>query len=83
MASSTSRRAPRCARQFAGQSGLLLVAVDVNRLIAPLKWERSRGGDLFPHLYGMLPVSAAIWIEPMPIGADGQHVWPSRLPLDL
>jgi uncharacterized protein (DUF952 family) len=63
-------------RHFAGQSGLLLVAVDVDRLPVPLKWEPSRGGDLFPHLYGPLPVDAAIWIEPLPIDADGLHIWP-------
>lgn len=63
------------ARHFAGQSGLLLVAVDVDRLRDPLKWEPSRGGDLFPHLYGSLPIDAARWVKPLPFGADG-HVWP-------
>ena len=64
------------AKHFAGQQGLLLVAIDVDRLPDRLKWEPSRGGALFPHLYGPLPVDAAIWIEPLPIGADGQHIWP-------
>ena len=43
-------------KHFAGQTGLLLVAVDGDLL--ELKWEPSRGGDLFPHLYGFLPLSA-------------------------
>lgn len=63
------------ARHFAGQTGLLLIAVDVDRLLDPLKWEPSRGGDLFPHLYGPLPIEAALWVTPLPLGADG-HVWP-------
>ena len=64
------------AKHFAGQTGLLLIAIAVDRLQAPLKWEPSRGGDLFPHLYGALSVEAAIRIDPLPLGADGQHVWP-------
>jgi uncharacterized protein (DUF952 family) len=64
------------AKHFAGQTGLLLVAIDVDRLTDPLKWEPSRGGDLFPHLYGPLPIDSAIWIKPLPLGADGRHVWP-------
>jgi uncharacterized protein (DUF952 family) len=69
------------ARHFAGQTGLLLIAVDAEQLRDALKWEPSRGGDLFPHLYAPLPVDAAIWIKPLPIGADGQHLWP-ELPAD-
>ena len=54
----------------------MLVAVDAGQLRDGLKWESSRGGDLFPHLYAPLPVNAAIWIEPLPLGADGEHVFP-------
>jgi uncharacterized protein (DUF952 family) len=69
------------AKHFAGQSGLLLIAVNADQLQDALTWEPSRGGDLFPHLYAPLPVDAAIWIKPLPIGADGQHLWP-ELPAD-
>ncbi len=48
------------ARHFAGQQDLVLVTVDPATLGAALVWEPSRGGALFPHLYGVLPVSAAV-----------------------
>lgn len=51
-------------KHYAGRSGLLLLAVDVSALTAPLKWEVSRGGALFPHLYGPLPASAVRSAEP-------------------
>ena len=46
---------------FAGRLGLLLVAVDATTLGAELRWETSRGGGLFPHLYANLPMSAVVW----------------------
>ncbi len=64
------------AKHFAGHSDLVLVAVDTDLLGSALKWEPSRGGDLFPHLYGDLPVAAMSWVRPLPTGADGQHVFP-------
>jgi uncharacterized protein (DUF952 family) len=63
-------------RHFAGQDGLLLVAIDEAKLGPALKYEVSRGGALFPHLYGALPVSAAVWAKPLPLGPDGKHVFP-------
>lgn len=60
----------------AGQEGLLLLAVDAARLGENLKWEASRGGALFPHLYGPLPVSAVIGVRPLPLGPDGEHEFP-------
>ncbi len=62
------------ARHFAGQTELLLVAVDPAALGEALRWEPSRGGDLFPHLYQPLPLSAVRWTEALPLGADGRHV---------
>lgn len=47
-------------RHFSGQTDLLLVAVEAERLGAALKWEPSRGGALFPHLYGPLETSLAV-----------------------
>ena len=64
-------------KHFAGQSGLLLVAVDSAALGDALRWEPSRGGDLFPHLYGALPISAVRRVAPMPLGPDGAHVLPA------
>jgi len=61
------------ARHFAGQDDLLLVAIDAGKLGAALKWEASRGGDLFPHLYGPLPLSAVLWARPLRLGDDGRH----------
>jgi uncharacterized protein (DUF952 family) len=65
------------AKHFAGQAGLLLVAIDADRLGAALKYEVSRGGALFPHLYGVLEMDAVLWVKPLPIGADGSHQFPA------
>lgn len=64
------------ARHFAGQQGLLLVAVDGTRLGDKLVYETSRGGDLFPHLYGTLPLDAVVWEKPLPLDANGVHMFP-------
>ena len=73
---STAAQAPETARRhFAGQAELLLVAVDADRLGAALRFEPSRGGDLFPHLYGPLGLDAVLWVRPLPLGPDG-HVFP-------
>ena len=64
------------AKHFSGVRDLLLVAVPAAALDGAIKWEPSRSGDLFPHLYGPLPVAAASWVEPLPIGSDGRHLFP-------
>ena len=63
-------------RHRAGQDGLLLIAVDAARLGDRLKWETSRGGDLFPHLYGLLAPAESASVRPLPLGPDGTHVFP-------
>ena len=63
-------------RHFAGQDGLLLIAIDADSLGADLRDEPSRGGDLFPHLYASLPLSSVLWVKPLPVGPDGHHVFP-------
>lgn len=74
---STAAQAVETARRhFAGQADLLLVEVETEPLGAALKWEPSRGGDLFPHLYAPLPVSAARRVMPLPLDADGAHIFP-------
>lgn len=76
---STRDQAPEtAARHFSGAEGLMLVAVDSDRLGTALKWEPSRGGALFPHLYRSLLLSDVIWAQPLPL-ADGTHVFPAGL----
>jgi uncharacterized protein (DUF952 family) len=65
------------AKHFAGRRDLVLVAVAPDALGLALKWEPSRGGALFPHLYGTLPISAVHWTKPLPLGPDGRHVFPA------
>ncbi|WP_192183333.1 DUF952 domain-containing protein [Mesorhizobium amorphae] len=65
------------ARHFAGQSDLLLIAIDGSRLGDALKYEVSRGGAQFPHLYAPLDLEAVIWVKPLPLGADGLHQFPA------
>ena len=62
------------ARHFAGQADLLLVAFAEARL-SNLKWEPSRGGDLFPHVYGAIPTALAETIVPLPL-ENGLHRFP-------
>jgi uncharacterized protein (DUF952 family) len=63
-------------RHRAGQAGLVLVAVETGRLGDRLRWEASRGGALFPHLYGPLSPDEASEVVPLPLGPDGEHVFP-------
>ena len=64
------------ARYFAGQSDLLLVAVATDPLGDALKWEPSRGGALFPHLYAPLPLDAVRWVADVGLDTTGSHVFP-------
>jgi|SRR5579862_6585647 len=74
--STAEQAAETAAKHFAGKSDLVLVAVDAEKLGGALKWEVSRGGALFPHLYGALPTRDALWVKPLPLGADGKHILP-------
>ncbi len=64
----------------AGQAGLVLLVVSADKLGPALKWEPSRGGQLFPHLYGPLPVDAVIEAIDLPLGSDGEHQFPDGFP---
>ncbi len=64
------------ARHFAGQRDLLLVCLDGVAFGEALTYEKSRGGDLFPHLYGTFKPSQALWAKPLPLGPDGEHIFP-------
>ena len=63
------------AKHFAGLHDLLLVSVAGEAL--PVRWEPSRGGQLFPHLYEDLPLKAVKWTAPLPLGANGRHEFPA------
>jgi len=58
-------------RHFSGVAGLMLVAVDLTRLGDAVRWEPSRGGQLFPHIYGELPVHAVVAVAALERDADG------------
>lgn len=69
---STADQAPETARRhFAGQAELVVLEVEADDLGAALKWEPSRGGDLFPHLYGPLPVEKVRAVTEAPLDLDG------------
>jgi uncharacterized protein (DUF952 family) len=71
---STAAQLPEtAAKHFAQQTGLILVAVDDEALGGRLKWEPARGGDLFPHLYAAMPLSAVRWVRPLPDEVDGRR----------
>jgi len=67
------------AKYYAGEEDLLLVALDPDRLGENLKWEPSRGGDLFPHLYGPLPLDAILSVERLELDDDNHHILPQGL----
>lgn len=77
--STASQVAETASRHFGGRNDLILAAIDPGRLGDALKYEQSRGGDLFPHLYGSLPMSAVIWHAPLPLGSNGSHMFPDLL----
>jgi uncharacterized protein (DUF952 family) len=63
-------------RHRAGQAGLLLLAIDPALLGDRLKWEPSRSGALFPHVYGAIDPRESAWVRPLLLGPDGGHVFP-------
>lgn len=75
--STAEQLAETAAKHFAGRADLLLIAVDADALGEKLRFEPSRGGALFPHLYGELSLSAVRFVEPMPLGENGLHLLPS------
>lgn len=71
--STSAQTRETAAKHFNGEADLLLIAVDAGLLADGLKWEESRGGQLFPHLYGPLPLAVVRSVAPVPRGPDGQH----------
>ena len=76
--STAAQAAETAAKHFAGETGLKLLAYDSDRL-TPLRWDASRGGQLFPHLYAPLRRDQALWVADLPL-ADGRHVFPETMP---
>jgi uncharacterized protein (DUF952 family) len=75
---STAAQAPETAlKHFSGAGDLVLVAIEAEALGEDLRFEVSRGGEFFPHLYGPLPLSAVRWVKPLPLGPDGRHIFPT------
>ena len=75
---STSAQAKETARlHFAGVSNLLLIAIDQETVANDLKWEPSRGGQLFPHIYGVIDPVQILWAKPL-LWDGAAHVFPSE-----
>jgi len=74
--STATQVAATAGKHFAGMTGLVIVAVDADALGPALKWEPSRGGALFPHLYAAMPLTAVRWVKPIRLDDDGRHVLP-------
>ncbi|MBJ2152132.1 DUF952 domain-containing protein [Paracoccus sp. IB05] len=76
--STPSQAAETAAKHFSAESDLVLVACNADRLAPDLKWEESRGGALFPHLYRNLRLADVVWDKSLPLGATG-HIFPEGL----
>jgi uncharacterized protein (DUF952 family) len=76
--STAAQVAETAARHFAGEAGLWLLACEEAALGPALRWEPSRGGALFPHLYRPLTTDDVAWARPLPL-ADGGHRFPDAL----
>ena len=76
--STAEQAAETAAKHFAGQRDLVLVTVETDALGEKLKWEPSRGGALFPHVYGTIPATAARWVKPLPF-QDNVHAFPPEI----
>ena len=78
--STAAQVAASVARHRAGRADVVLVAVNATALGAALRWEKSRGGALFPHLYGPLPADAVIEAAPLALDGGGRHAFPPHIP---
>lgn len=67
------------AKYFGGRTDLVIAAIDAAKLGDALRWEPSRGGVLFPHLYAPLAMSAVLWTQSLPLDPDGRHVFPPEM----
>ncbi|MDF1803449.1 DUF952 domain-containing protein [Thalassovita sp.] len=76
--STAAQAAETAAKHFANEDGLVLLALEADTLGEALKWEPSRGGALFPHLYRPLNMSDIAWHSPLPL-VGGAHQFPKGM----
>ena len=76
--STATQAAETAAKHFAGAEGLTLLACDSEAMGNDLKWEVSRGGAEFPHLYRNIRMSDMVWAKPLPL-EDGAHQFPEEM----
>lgn len=76
--STAAQAAETAAKHFAGQDDLWLAAIDTAPIADDVVWEKSRGGQDFPHLYRALQLDEVLWCKPLPL-AEGVHQFPSDL----
>ena len=69
--STGSQLAATLDKHYSGVDGLMLAAVDVSLLGDTVRWEPARGGQLFPHIYGPLPIGAVVLVAPVERASDG------------
>jgi uncharacterized protein (DUF952 family) len=74
--STAEQAADTAAKHFAGQTDLVLVTVEADALGNRLRWEASRGGALFPHLYGDLDLKPVVQVDALPLDETGRHIFP-------
>ncbi len=71
--STAEQTAETAAKHFAGVEGLTLLACDAEAMADDLKWEVSRGGALFPHLYRQIRMADVVWFRPLPFDGETHH----------
>ncbi|NOD98829.1 DUF952 domain-containing protein [Ruegeria sp. HKCCD6228] len=76
--STAEQAAETAAKHFAGVDGLVLLACDADAMGDDLKWEVSRGGALFPHLYRQIRMSDVVWSRPLPFDGTA-HQFPKDM----
>ena len=76
--STAVQAAETAAKHFAGEDGLIVLALKAEALAPDLKWEPSRGGSLFPHLYRRLTLADILWSKPLPL-INGRHQFPEEM----
>lgn len=74
--STAAQVAETAAKHFASEDGLMLLAIDTDRLGDDLRWEKSRGDQLFPHLYRVMKLDDVLWAQPLPL-KNGAHQFPA------
>lgn len=74
--STAAQTAETAAKYFGDVDPLVLAMVDLSAVAGDLKWEPSRGGALFPHVYGPIPFAAVAGHSQLRRGADGRHIFP-------